>query len=56
VCVFASARARLTKLSFSTIGAGGTLSTIAPSFRRRFDFSIAWSEGMQLDLGVSLGF
>ena len=44
----ARARARFTKLSFSTIGAGGTRSTIAPSLRRRLDFSIAWSEGRQL--------
>lgn len=38
--------------------AGGTRSTIAPSFRRREDFSVLMSEGMQLDLWgwkVSLG-
>ncbi len=44
----ARVRARLTKCIGSTIGAGGTRSTTAPRLRRREDFSVAWSEGMQL--------
>ena len=51
MCSAASVRARLTKCMGSMMGAGGTRSTMAPSFRRREDFSRETSEGMQLGSG-----